>query len=107
MMNSAANLLLVTGAAGWLGQALLRALLQGLPDVPAMARPAPGLRVRALLAPGENGAAVRAISPDIEIVEGDVRSRDDCARFCREAPGATLIAAAGIIQLTSILSPPG
>jgi nucleoside-diphosphate-sugar epimerase len=98
MIEFATNRILVTGAAGWLGQALLRALIHGLPDVPEMAKPAPGLKVRALLAPGEDSAAVRAISPDIEILQGDLRSRDDCAKFCKDAAGATLIAAAGIIH---------
>lgn len=98
MIDYGTDRILVTGAAGWLGQSFLRALLHGLPEIPAMARPVPGLRVRALLAPGENPAGVRAISSEIELVEGDLRSAEDCDRFCRDARGGILFAMAGIIH---------
>ncbi|MBV8878773.1 MAG: NAD-dependent epimerase/dehydratase family protein [Planctomycetaceae bacterium] len=98
MIDFKTDSILVTGAAGWLGQALLRALVQGIPDVPALAQPTPGLRIRALVAPGENAAGIRAVSPSIEIVEGDLRSPEVCARFCKDAAGGLLFAAAGIIH---------
>ncbi|MBI3861464.1 MAG: NAD-dependent epimerase/dehydratase family protein [Planctomycetia bacterium] len=89
---------LVTGGAGWLGLGLLHALTHGLADSPELGRPAPDLRVRALVLPGQNDAAIRRISDRIEIVRGDVRRPDDCDAFCSGRAGGVVIHTAGIIH---------
>ena len=86
--------LLVTGAAGWLGQALLHALVEGLPDCPPFATPPRAARMRALVRPGEEAA----LAPGLEVVPGDVRNAADCERFCRDADGALLFHLAGVIH---------
>jgi nucleoside-diphosphate-sugar epimerase len=88
---------LVTGAAGWLGRALLAALANGLPDCPAFAAPAGAARLRAFVRPGEE-AALAALVPGLELVTGDLRSQADCQRFCANAEGALLFHLAGVIH---------
>jgi nucleoside-diphosphate-sugar epimerase len=89
---------LVAGGAGWLGRALIQALMAGLPDVPALAGRVACRGVRTLARPGEDLSELRGSFPDLEIVEGDVRSSDDCARFCRDSEGGLLISTVGVIH---------
>jgi nucleoside-diphosphate-sugar epimerase len=89
---------LVAGGAGWLGRALVRALLAGLPDVPALAGRVACRGVRILALPGEDASELRSAFPDLEIAEGDVRSPEDCARFCRDSGGGLLISTVGVIH---------
>ena len=74
------NKILVTGAAGWLGQNLVRALVNGLPDCPALCEPMPGLAIRCLVLPGQDTSELQRISDHLEIIEGDIRQADDCQR---------------------------
>ena len=90
------RMVLVTGAAGWLGQSLLHALVHGLPDCPAFAVPPRPARIRALVLPHES-AALTGFG-DVEVVTGDVRRVEDCARFCSGADDAVLFHLAGIIH---------
>ena len=96
-MNLGSDLVLITGAAGWLGRAVLHALVHGLPESPQVGAAQPGLRIRALVLPGEE-AAVREISPQIEIVTGDLRQPLAGVQLCQGARGATLLHLAGIIH---------
>jgi nucleoside-diphosphate-sugar epimerase len=89
--------LLVTGAAGWLGQAMLHALVDGLPDSAPFTTPPRDARVRALVRPGEE-AVVAALAPALQVVTGDLRSPADCERFCGDAGGALLFHLAGVIH---------
>jgi len=98
MSDLGTNQVLITGAAGWLGLNLINALKHGLPDVPALRSPLEGLRIRCLLLPAQDAAQVRSICPDAELVTGDVRSAEDCRRFCEAAEGAVLFHTAGIIH---------
>jgi len=87
----------VTGAAGWLGRGLLRALAQGLPDVKGMHEISGNARIRACDLPGgEDG--VRAVCPQAEYVASDIRSAGDCRRMFEDAEGATLFHLAGVIH---------
>lgn len=97
-MNRNAKLVLITGAGGWLGSRLVESLVHGLPDHAALREPRQDLRLRLLLLPGQDGAALRRHSDRIEIVTGDIRRADDCAKFCADAKGATLFHTAGIIH---------
>ncbi len=92
------RLVLVSGARGWLGQGLIDALVRGLPEAERLETPLPGLRIRGLILPGQDAAALREISERIEVIEGDVRSEVDCRRFCADAKGAILFHTAGVVH---------
>ena len=98
MFNNRTSLVLVTGAAGWLGSRLVESLVRGLPEHEALARPQSNLRIRILLLPGQDAAPFKNISDRIEIVTGDIRNASDCAKFCADAKGAILFHTAGIIH---------
>jgi nucleoside-diphosphate-sugar epimerase len=97
-MNLNTQLILVTGAAGWLGSRLVQSLVRGLPENDALKTPQADLRVRCLLLPGQDATALRKLSGRVEIVTGDIRNADDCARFCAGAADAVLFHTAGIIH---------
>jgi nucleoside-diphosphate-sugar epimerase len=93
----AANLTLVTGAPGWLGTRLVRVLVNGLPDVPALA-PDAERRIRCLVLPGMPTGVLSEISPRIELVSGDVCDPASLRAFFRDADGATVFHLCGIIH---------
>jgi len=97
-MDLRTDRVLVTGATGWLGASLVNALIHGLPDCDGLARPANRLQVRCLVMPGEDRTSLAAHADRIEIVEGDLRSPDDCASLCKGAQGAILFHTAGLIH---------
>ena len=91
-------LVLVTGAAGWLGSRLVASLVRGLPEHDELKAPAANLRVRVLVLPGQDATTLKRLSDRIEVVSGDLRNPADCARFCEGAKGAILFHTAGIIH---------
>ncbi len=97
-MNLQTHLVLVTGAAGWLGSRLVESLGRGLPEHEELKAPAANLRVRIMLLPGQDAAPLKKISDRIEVMAGDIRNAEDCARFCADAKGAILFHTAGIIH---------
>ena len=101
-MNLDAQLVLVTGAAGWLGSRLLESLVRGLPEHEALKTPSTKLHIRCLLLPGQDSAPLQKLSDRIEIVTGDIRTPGDCARFCADAKDAILFHTAGIIHPRSV-----
>jgi nucleoside-diphosphate-sugar epimerase len=98
MFSPDIKLVLVTGAAGWLGSRLVESLVRGLPDHDELKSPAPELRIRVMLLPGQDAAALQKISDRIEVVTGDIRNASDCAKLCENAKGAILFHTAGIIH---------
>ncbi len=92
------NLVLVTGASGWLGSRLVGSLVSGLPDCDPLHQMPPELRIRCLVLPGQDGSALGRISNRIEVVTGTLENAGDCARFCHEAKGAALFHTAGVIH---------
>jgi len=97
MIELGTRRVLVTGALGWLGTGLLRALTEGLPDVEWLREADPGVEIRGLVLPGQRPAAGTSAAR-VELVEGDLRNPGDCARFCAGAEGAILFHTAGIIH---------
>jgi len=91
------ELAVVTGGAGWLGRRLVRALGQGLADVPALAH-APPRAVRCLTFGAEDGAVVRAENPAAEARPGDLSDPASLDALLEGAAGATVFHCAGIIH---------
>ncbi len=97
-MDFGTDLVLVTGAAGWLGRGLVHALAVGLPDVEALRAANPRLRIRGLVLPGEDAPDLRALGDRVELFVGDVRRAEDGARFCEGGRGAVLFHTVGVIH---------
>jgi nucleoside-diphosphate-sugar epimerase len=97
-VQSGFELALITGATGWLGNSFVRVLATGrLERTLPQDFPVP-LRLRCLVKPDEDAAPLRALSPRIEVVTGDLRNLADCRRFVTGAGGAYLFHTAGVIH---------
>lgn len=88
----------ITGAAGWLGQSLVNALVRGLPDVPAFSTPFEGSLIRVMDLSGSRSGSLKDYAGKVEILDGDVRDPEDCKRLCAAAEGGTLVHLVGIIH---------
>lgn len=79
--------ILVTGAGGWLGERVVRALSLGTSGLGALGRG--GQRVRCLV-PGDAAAAPLG-GLGVSLVRGDLRRAEDCAAFCDGAADGLLL----------------
>ena len=77
---------LVTGASGWLGQGLLQALTNGLPDDDRLREPQRDLKVRCMVLPGESSPVLDQLGDRIEVVRGDIRDAAGVCPALRAAP---------------------
>jgi nucleoside-diphosphate-sugar epimerase len=94
MTLNQSDLVLVTGANGWLGRRVVRALTEGHPEMKSVG--AGGHRVRILIRPAEKVDDLLAV----EKVQGDLRDPAAMRSFTADAAGATLIHLAGVIHPT-------
>jgi nucleoside-diphosphate-sugar epimerase len=90
--------ILITGACGWLGKNLTRAVAERNLDLELLRQLPRGMRIRCLILPSEDPSGLAAISSQIEVLRGDIRNPADCARFCEGAKEAVLFHTAGIIH---------
>jgi nucleoside-diphosphate-sugar epimerase len=95
---SSADLALVTGFPGWLGNRLVQFLHERHPDLPSNGAAPRFSRVRALVLPGTDTEALRRRHPELELAEGDIRDPAAVGRFCAGAEGATVFHLAGVIH---------
>lgn len=98
MLDFQTNLVLVTGAVGWLGSRLVEVLARGLPSWQEWSQPPEGLRIRCLVLPGQDFAGLTKLSNRVGVMTGDLRLAADCDRFCLNAKGAVLFHTAGVIH---------
>lgn len=97
-MEFSTNLVLVTGANGWLGRNLVETLVKGDPDCDIIQKPQKDLVVRCLVLPGEDVSFLISLSDRIEIVRGDLRRPVDCSAFVANSHSAILFHTAGVIH---------
>ena len=90
--------ILITGASGWLGKNLTRAVVERKLDLGLLHQWPRSMRIRCLILPSENPTTLRAIGSQIEVLRGDIRNPIDCAAFCEDAKEAVLFHTAGIIH---------
>jgi nucleoside-diphosphate-sugar epimerase len=89
---------LVTGSTGGLGRRLVDALIHGVPDVERLRAPQAGLRVRCLVAPGEDGPGLQRLAEPgvIDLVVGDLRQPAHCVSLAGRGSGGVLFHVAGV-----------
>ena len=95
-MQTQTNQILITGARGWLGKRLTRVIAERSLELDLMQHLPRDLRLRCLALPSEDPGELRAMGA--EVMQGDLRSPADCAKFCESAKGAVLLHTAGIIH---------
>ena len=83
---------IVTGATGWLGRRVVRALTQGHAEMGQSG----GNTVRILAAPGEDAADLEALGA--QIVRGDLRDPNTAKALMQGGDGATVLHLAGLIH---------
>src|SRR5262245_27215367 len=88
--------ILITGACGWLGKNLTRAVAERSLDIELLRQWPRGMRIRCLILPHEDPSNLGAISSQIEVVHGDVRKPVDCGTCCEGGKEAVLFHTAGI-----------
>lgn len=93
------NSILITGANGWLGMQLIRALLNPTPDTQADLISPKEIQIHALLLPSQSPQK-DLISPNITYHYGNICNANDCDKFIKSgaSKNTLLIHTAGIIH---------
>lgn len=89
---------LITGAPGWLGTRLAKALAEGLPDVSEFKDGNPDREIRCLFLPNQDLSPLKGIKGHLELIPGDLTQPGSLSTFLKDAEGATLFHAAGIVH---------
>jgi nucleoside-diphosphate-sugar epimerase len=89
---------LITGAPGWLGTRLARILAEGLPDVSEFKDGNPDRKIRCLVLPNQDLSPLKGIKGHLELIPGDLTQPESLSAFLKDAEGATLFHAAGIVH---------
>jgi nucleoside-diphosphate-sugar epimerase len=89
---------LVTGAGGWLGSRLVKALVDGLPEYSLPADYAPLRPVRALVMPEATTEFLKDLAGPVEVVRGDVTRLESLPALFAGAAGGTVFHCAGLIH---------
>lgn len=88
----------MTGATGGIGRRLVDALMHGMADVERLRTPQAGLKVRCLVAPGEDGPTLQRLAAParVELIVGDLRRPAHCVSLAGRGPGGVLFHLAGV-----------
>lgn len=89
MELSLPNTIIVTGAGGWLGKRLVHLLVKRAKER------CPSFKIRCLVQPDDPWDPT---DPAIDMLKGDLADFVSCERLCKEAKGAIVIHAAGVIH---------
>ena len=92
------NVILVTGALGWLGRNLIHGLATGIPGCDFFKKPDKHQKVRAFDRKGLNFDPLTKIYEGIEVVAGDICNKKNCEQLCFEAKGGIVFHTIGIIH---------
>jgi nucleoside-diphosphate-sugar epimerase len=99
MQENNDNLILVTGALGWLGKRMIKLIFNRQYGNELLDGPLNGhTRVRCLILPGQDEHELLRISDRITVFKGDIRNPADCDAFTKGAEGSVLIHIAGVIH---------
>lgn len=93
------KLAIVTGAPGWLGSRLVKALLEGLPD-DVLPDVEPYGKVRVAKLPGVDASALATYGDKIQIIDCDISNQSQVEKLMDGASGANLFHCAGVIHPT-------
>jgi len=96
MLNT--KTILITGAPGWLGTRLVRALIHGLPDYPELSNISPETEIRCLLYKGQDANVLTSISERIKVFEGDLRDPSSLMTFVENVEEGILFHIAGVVH---------
>lgn len=93
------NEILITGATGWLGRALLEGLIYGVADIDCGTQKiSKSSKARVLVSPGDNIRVLDKYKDWIDVVIGDVTNLIECKNFFLNANQSTLYHIAGVIH---------
>ena len=101
MVDLKTNLLLITGANGWLGKNLLDAIVNSNPDC-GIKLINNNITIRCLVKPEEDTSFLTNLSKNVEVFNGDITNSNSMLKFFENSKDATLFHTAGIIHPNKI-----